>query len=97
MGKLVRDRIPELFGGPDSVYVSLSTPGYRVALRNKLLEEAREYLESGETLELADVLEVVYALAALDGVSRAELEELRATKARERGSFADRVWWEDAP
>lgn len=97
MGKLVRDRIPELFGGPGSVYVSLSTSGYRAALLDKLLEEAHEYLKSGETLELADVLEVVYALAALGGVSRAELEELRATKARERGGFADRVWWEHAP
>ncbi|OLV16334.1 hypothetical protein BOO71_0012133 [Deinococcus marmoris] len=53
-----------------------------------------EYLESGEVLELADVLEVVYALAELDGVGRAELEDLRARKAEERGGFVARPWWE---
>lgn len=97
MGKLVRDRIPELFGGPGSVYLPLNDTDYRAALRSKLLEETCEYLESGEMLELADVLEVVYALAALDGISSAQLEDLRATKAAESGGFAQRLWWEQRP
>lgn len=91
MGKLVRDRIPELFGGHSR---TLDEPGFRAALRAKLQEEVAEYLESGEALELADVLEVVYALAELDGVSAAGLEEMRARKARERGGFGKRLWWE---
>lgn len=53
-----------------------------------------EFLESGELLELADILEVVYALARLDGVSSAELERRRAAKAQERGGFERRLWWE---
>lgn len=64
------------------------------ALRVKLQEEVAESLESGDVLELADILEVVYALAKLDGVSSAELEQRRAAKAEERGSFERRLWWE---
>ena len=91
MGKLVRDRIPELFGGYSQ---TLDEPGFRAALRDKLQEEVTEYLESGDPPELADVLEVVYALADLDGVSPTRLEEMRARKAAERGGFGKRLWWE---
>ena len=91
MPKLVRDRIPELFGGHSR---PLDETEYRHALREKLQEEVAESLESGDVLELADILEVVYALAKLDGVSSAELERQRAAKAEERGSFERRLWWE---
>ncbi|CAM3868508.1 nucleoside triphosphate pyrophosphohydrolase [Deinococcus frigens] len=91
MGKLVRDRIPVLFGGTSR---PLNPAEFRAALRAKLGEEVAEYLETGEVLELADVLEVVYALAELDGVSRGELEDLRVRKAEERGAFAARLWWD---
>lgn len=94
MGKLVRDRIPELFGG---ISRPLDPDDFRAALHSKLKEEVAEYLDSGELLELVDVLEVVYALAELDGVGRGELEDLRAQKAGERGGFARRLWWEAAP
>lgn len=91
MGKLVRDRIPELFGGCAR---ALNADELRAALRAKLGEEVGEYLASGEVLELADVLEVVYALAELGGVGRRQLEEMRRQKAEERGSFDARLWWE---
>ena len=93
MGKLVRDRIPELFGGSALV---LNADEFRAALRAKLGEEMGEYLASGEVLELADVLEVVYALARLDGVGAEKLEDLRRQKVAERGGFDARLWW-DAP
>lgn len=94
MGKLVRDHIPRLFGGHTR---TLNEAEYRAALNTKLQEEVAEYLESGEVMELADVLEVVYTLAALDGVSAAKLEGLRAQKAAERGGFSARMWWEPTP
>ena len=74
MGKLVRDQIPELFGERSGV---LDTEHFRAALRSKLREEVDEYLESGVVLELADVLEVVCALARFDGVDTEPLETLR--------------------
>ncbi|GGK90930.1 nucleoside triphosphate pyrophosphohydrolase [Deinococcus radiotolerans] len=89
-GKLVRDRIPELFGGQIR---TLTEGEYRAALRAKLEEEVAEYLNAGEAEELADVLEVLRALAALHGLSPEELEALRRAKADARGGFAGRVWW----
>ncbi|QFP76779.1 nucleoside triphosphate pyrophosphohydrolase [Deinococcus sp. AJ005] len=91
MSKLVRNHIPDLFGGTSR---PLNPAEFRSALCAKLGEEVGEYLESGEVLELADVLEVVYTLAKLDGVGREELEAMRAQKAEERGGFAARLWWE---
>lgn len=90
MGKLVRDRIPELFGGQTR---PLNGEDYRAALRAKLQEEVAEYLDSGEPEELADVLEVLRALAALHSLTPEDLEALRRAKADARGGFAGRVWW----
>ncbi|PIG96147.1 nucleoside triphosphate pyrophosphohydrolase [Deinococcus sp. UR1] len=93
MGKLVRDRIPELFGGQTRL---LTEGEYRAALRAKLEEEVAEYLDSGEPEELADVLEVLRALAALHGLTPEDLEVLRRAKADARGGFAGRIWWTPA-
>ncbi|MVN85441.1 hypothetical protein GO986_01515 [Deinococcus sp. HMF7620] len=90
MPKLVRDRIPELSGGQAT---PLGDAAFRAALREKLQEEVAECLESGETEELADVLEVVLALAKLDGVDEAGLNTLRRQKAEARGAFTRRLWW----
>ncbi|QKG27388.1 nucleoside triphosphate pyrophosphohydrolase [Actinomadura verrucosospora] len=89
--KLVRDRIPDLIRStgrrPETrvadrgEYVSL--------LRAKLYEEAGEYVASGDPAELADVLEVVHALAALHGMTPDDLEASRSAKYTERGGFSD--------
>jgi predicted house-cleaning noncanonical NTP pyrophosphatase (MazG superfamily) len=94
-GKLVRDKIPEIIRsqGPEPVTYTAGTGEYRIRLRDKLREEVQEYLNSGDPGELADILEVLYTLAGQAGVSRAQLEELRAAKAEERGGFAGRVIW----
>ena len=42
--------------------------------------------------ELADMLEVMYAIAEARGYSVAELEAIRKKKAAERGGFRDRVY-----
>lgn len=47
-----------------------------------------EYLESKKPEELADLLEVVYRVAELRGVSPEKLEQIRQEKAAERGGFA---------
>ncbi|MGP4029112.1 hypothetical protein [Actinomadura sp. 3N407] len=91
--KLVRDRIPEI------VRAAGRLPEIRVAapeehgalLRAKLYEEAGEYVASGDPAELADLLEVVHALAALHGITPGELEERRSAKAAERGGFSGRL------
>ncbi|MER7247845.1 nucleoside triphosphate pyrophosphohydrolase [Kribbella sp. NPDC000426] len=97
-GKLVRDRIPEIIraGGAEPISYRADEAEYRRRLREKLLEEVDEFLAADEATaveELADILEVVYALATDLGTSREALETVRAVKAAERGGFTDRVVW----
>jgi predicted house-cleaning noncanonical NTP pyrophosphatase (MazG superfamily) len=62
--------------------------------REKLTEEVAEFLASdNDPEELADILEVLFALAEQVGTDAQQLEKLRAAKAEERGGFADRVIW----
>jgi predicted house-cleaning noncanonical NTP pyrophosphatase (MazG superfamily) len=74
---------------------------YRQRLRDKLVEEVDEFLAEDEDEreaaleELADVLEVVHALAIELGSSAEELDQIRAAKAAERGAFVERVIWSD--
>jgi predicted house-cleaning noncanonical NTP pyrophosphatase (MazG superfamily) len=92
--KLVRDKIPEIIeaAGRTAETRILSSAEYDEELRRKLLEEAAEAATSDDTTELADVLEVVYALAEQAGLSRDELEKLRADKEAERGAFTQKIY-----
>lgn len=92
--KLVRDRIPEIIEneGGKAITRILNEVEYAHCLETKLDEEVAEYHGSKEIEELADVLEVVYALAELRGHSVAELEEAYQKKHEVRGGFKDRVF-----
>jgi predicted house-cleaning noncanonical NTP pyrophosphatase (MazG superfamily)/8-oxo-dGTP pyrophosphatase MutT (NUDIX family) len=90
--KLVRDGVPGLIraaGGEPRVRTAADGE-YAELLRAKLYEEAGEYAASGDPEELADLLEVVQALARTHGVDPARLERLRDGKAGERGGFGGR-------
>ncbi|MCF7942000.1 MAG: nucleoside triphosphate pyrophosphohydrolase [Spirochaetia bacterium] len=92
--KLVRDEIPKLIrasGGTCTVRV-LDDREYRQALYAKLTEETEEYLQEPSAEELCDILEVVYALGALEGLSPQQLEEQRVCIQQQRGGFDDR-WY----
>ena len=96
-GKLVRDRIPEIIreAGGDPVTVILSPEEYPLALMAKLTEEVEELLAArGDHVaeELADVLEVLTAVAGLNGIDWRSVETLRADKRATRGGFEGRVW-----
>lgn len=93
--KLVRDKIPQVIrdAGAEPVVRVADAEEYRILLRAKLVEEVEEFLASEDPKELADVLEVLLALADDLGVDRDGLEKLRMVKASERGGFADRVVW----
>jgi predicted house-cleaning noncanonical NTP pyrophosphatase (MazG superfamily) len=60
-------------------------------LEEKLAEETGEFLKEKNAEELADILEVVYALGETLGVSKEESEAVREKKAEERGGFAKRI------
>ena len=92
--KLVRDRIPEIMREKGEVphLEILDGAAYRRELLKKLDEEVAEYKESGETEELADILEVLLALAKAQGVSAEELQRICTEKRKARGGFAKRIF-----
>lgn len=93
--KLVRDKIPELIrsNGEIACIRIADEDEYLTLLCEKLQEEVGEYLASGEAEELADIMEVLYALAATLGLSEDRLEQLRLAKAQARGRFEQRIIW----
>ncbi|MBR6670996.1 MAG: nucleoside triphosphate pyrophosphohydrolase, partial [Ruminococcus sp.] len=73
---------------------TLTQEEYLSELDRKLNEECAEYQADKSLEELADMLEVMYAIAEARGYSVAELEQVRAEKAEKRGRFADRIYLE---
>lgn len=91
--KLVRDRIPEIIEADGKICVCemLSDEEYIRLLDQKLNEELAEYQESKSLEELADLLEVMWAVVRARGWTLDELEQVRADKAAERGGFAKKI------
>lgn len=95
--KLVRDRIPEIIEGTGKRYSTktLNKSEFIKELRRKSLEELEEYMNADnheEALEeLADLLEIIHALAETHGASIEKVEELRKQKAEERGGFKEKI------
>lgn len=87
--KAIRDFIPEILklSGREFMIRELSDSSFLPELENKLEEELKEYLQSKELEELADLLEVIYRIAELRSSSKAELEAIRQQKKHERGGF----------
>ena len=94
MEKLVRDKIPQIIeaSGETPITRILEQDEYLVCLEAKLDEEVREFHESKATEELADILEVVYALAEAHGCSREELLSICQKKHDARGGFEKRIF-----
>lgn len=91
--KLVRDEIPEIVraNGEEPMVHVADDEEYERRLREKALEEAEEFAESGDPEELADVLAVVEAYCEHADLSAEQLAELREAKATERGGFDERI------
>ena len=91
--KLVRDKIPELIMQKDNFSKTelLDDVNYFSALNKKLTEEVSEYLENYNIEELADIVEVIYAIVKFKGINLSEFEDLRLKKYNERGGFDCRI------
>lgn len=94
--KLVRNKIPEIIknAGKTPVTLILSDEEYLSELDKKLNEECAEYQTDKSIEELADMLEVMYAIAEARGWSVSELEAVRREKADKRGGFKDKIYLE---
>ena len=94
MGKLVRDKIPALIektGEKPKIRI-LEEAEYHRCLEATLDEEVAEFHSDKNPEELADILEVVYALAESVGCTREELLHIYETKHAERGGFQNRIF-----
>lgn len=91
--KLVRDKIPEIIekSGKKCIVEEMDVNTYIRYLDQKLNEELAEYQADKSLEELADLLEVMYAVVIARGYSVEELEETRKKKAENRGGFEKRL------
>ena len=91
--KLVRDKIPSIIEsqGKNAKVRRLDDEEYFLALEQKLDEEVAEFHKDKNLEELADILEVVYALAENLGCTKEELLEIYRKKHDERGGFRQRI------
>jgi predicted house-cleaning noncanonical NTP pyrophosphatase (MazG superfamily) len=96
--KLVRDRIPEVIEATGKRFTTrvLDEKEYIEELKKKSFEELQEYVETENKEdaieELADVLEILHALAEYHGSSIEEVEEVRKRKAAKRGGFKEKIY-----
>lgn len=95
--KLIRDRLPEIMRGQGLAVFDrrLDDDEFIVALGDKLVEEAHEARAASPDEiagELADVLEVVHAMAQVHGLSPQDVEAARLAKRAARGGFDARVY-----
>lgn len=96
--KLVRDKIPEVIkskGGKFIIHVADDDEYYK-KLKEKLLEEVNEFLKNDNEEEVADILEVIYAILVSKNVNKEKIEEIRKKKADKRGGFEKKIILEEA-
>ncbi|TVQ12729.1 MAG: nucleotide pyrophosphohydrolase [Leptolyngbya sp. DLM2.Bin27] len=94
--KLVRDRIPELLASQQIQFdiETMSHSEYCHALRQKLIEEAREAAEATDhdlITELADLWEVIEATMSAYRIQRNQVLACQMQRRIERGTFDRRL------
>lgn len=95
--KLVRDKIPEIIENDGKIcnIDFLSDEDYLILLDEKLDEELAEYHKDKNIEELADLIEVIYAVTIARGYSIGDLEDVRRSKADKRGAFSKKILLKD--
>lgn len=98
--KLIIDKVSELMIEKNVKVVDhqMDQEEYLLRLNNKLVEEAKEVITAKNISELeeelADVLEVINAIASAKGVSLEDVENTRIKKKARKGGFERRIYCE---
>ena len=97
--KLVRDNIPNIIKnkGEEPVVRLLDDNEYKIELEKKLYEEYQEVISASgvdRLEELADMLEVIIALAKLENNDLNDIIKIADEKNIKRGAFEDRIFLE---
>ncbi|OGY23507.1 MAG: hypothetical protein A2172_04845 [Candidatus Woykebacteria bacterium RBG_13_40_15] len=87
--KLVRDKIPEIIKKSNLKPVThkAGKKEFEQKLIEKLAEEIEEFKRNSSVEELADLLEIIYAICDLKGIDKRKIELIRQKKANEKGAF----------
>ena len=91
--KLIRDKIPEIItakGEKAEIHIA-DDEEFLVKAKEKINEEVSEFLESGQVEELADLLEITYAVARALGTTEDELNKIRQEKLIKKGGFSKKI------
>ena len=91
--KLVRDRIPEIIENSGN-HCEVEVVNNEVALEylyKKLNEEVSELLEDKNLEEIADVVEVLFAIGKKYGYSEKDILNKRSEKRKKSGGFDDNI------
>lgn len=100
MGKLVRDRIPEIIKGDGQIPIvrKLNKKEFQTVLKKKLAEEVREVVsaKSRDSLieELADIQEVMLGIYDAFDIKCEDVTRLASKKRKHRGGFSKRIFLE---
>lgn len=94
--KLVRDKIPEIIknNGEEPLWRVLNEEEYLKELNIKLIEEVNEFIEAGNVEELADIMEVLEALAKVYHIDWGEVTTEQEIKRQKRGAFEKKIYLE---
>lgn len=97
--KLVRDKIPSIITKNGEIPVTriLNDEEYKIELERKLYEEYQEVINSkniDRLEELADMIEVIKALASLEGKNLQDIILIAEQKREKRGGFKDKIYLE---
>ncbi|HEX7483725.1 MAG TPA: nucleoside triphosphate pyrophosphohydrolase [Candidatus Saccharimonadales bacterium] len=93
--KLVRDKILEIItknGDVADSRILHDDQEFLIELCAKLVEEAKEVQAEPSVDELADTIEVLYAIGERLGYSPQAIEEARVKKIEARGGFGERIY-----
>ena len=94
--RLVRDKIPEIIKSDGKTVKThvLNNANYLEELIKKLKEEVDEFNADRNVEELADIQEVLLAIAEALNIPPSELAHVMAEKAVKRGAFKKRIYLE---
>lgn len=92
--KLIRDNNVKLMEdkGCKVCYEILDDKRYGEELDKKLKEEVIEFLESYNIEEMADIIEVIYAIMEYRGITINDVEKIRIEKRERKGAFKKRIF-----
>ena len=67
---------------------------YKIELLKKLIEEARELLETPNIEERADIAEILKSIDGIYAFSQSDIESVRVEKLHKRGGFSKKIFLE---